>query len=590
MNGYFVYGGAILSQGNINVNSVKFINNTANYGGGAIWVTSTYYLENNEFINCSSNTNQGNEIGVGSNKNNYGYVTFDDMNITSNTFTINATITDDMGTPIHGGQYSIKIDDDVVATYVNSVNGNIQTTVSKILENGEHILSIDSDDLIVTPGIVNVNVTRNFNNYYVSPQGDDENNNGSKNNPFKTIKKAITQGFSEGEYVNVYLLEGNYTGTGNTNVDISSLKSAGIVNIYGIYNKTIIDGLGTSTGFTLGTIDVNFYNVTIKRLKSTAATGVITGTGTINFINCIFESNNVVILLNTPQANLKNVNIVDNQLNPNPRNFIFANRVNIAVKTMDNVTFEKNKGVGVINIASQVLNSKFINNDYYSTIANSREQQGLIRVETGNTLISKNNLFENNTWRAYFIRSGTLISENDIFNNNSATYGAAIRGSGGIFKNDTFKYNKATEQAGAIYGSCELYDCTFINNTVNDERYDIYAPDINLENNLTFVDINSTTFMPELKAIFESDDLVVSGCTVHFYIDGNSVGDATLNKNVASLSVITSGGIHEISGYVNDNTNVITGILNVTLTNASDIELYGSVKNLTDNITFIYCI
>ena len=578
MNGYSMYGGAILSQGNFIANSVKFVNDTAFYGGGAIWVTSTYYLENNEFVNCSSANGQANEIGVGSNKNNYGYVTFDDANITENTFTINATVTDDMGTPIHGGQYSIKIDDTVVATNVNSVNGKIQATVSKILENGEHVLSIDSSDLIVKPGTAYVNVSRNFTNYYVSPEGDDENNDGSKEKPFKTIKQAISKGFEEGEYVNVYLLEGNYNGTGNTNVDISSLKSAGIVNIYGIYNKTIIDGLDTTIGFKLGAIDVNFYNVTITRLKSTAATGVITGTGTINFVDSIFEKNNVVILLTAENANLKNVEIKDNQLNPNPKNMINARRTNIAVKSMDNVTFENNKGVGVITVKSQLLNSKFINNDYYSTIVTSREQQGLISVSSGTTLISKNNLFENNTWRAFYINSGTLISENDAFINNSATNGAAIKGSGSIIlTKDTFKDNKGTQgQGGAISASCEIYDCTFINNTINGEKDDILATNINIANNLTFVDVNATTFMPELKAIFKSDDLVVSGPKVQFYIDNDYVGEAALTRNNATLSVITSGGIHEISGYVNNNTNVTTGILNITLANASDIELYVS--------------
>ena len=576
INGFSSYGGAIYSNGNLNVDSVKFVNNTATSGGGAIFVTYTpYFLHNNVFINCSSTNNQGNEICVGSNSNRYGYITFQDMNITSNTFIINAKITDDMGTPIHGGEYSIKIDDTVVATNVKSVNGNIQATVSKILENGEHVLSMDSDDLIVTSGIAYVNITRTFTNYYVSPWGDDT-NDGSKNNPFKTIKQAISKGFEENEYVNVYLLEGNYNGTGNTNVDISSLKSVGIVNIYGIYNKTIIDGLDSTIGFKLGSIDVNFYNVTITRLKSTAATGVIVGTGTINFVDCIFEKNNVAILLTAENANLKNVKISNNQLNANPKNMIQANRVNIAVKNMDNVTFEKNRGVGVITVKSQLLNSKFLNNDYFSTIVNSREQQGLIRVVSGATLMSNNNLFENNTWRAFFIQSGTLISQNDVFINNSATKGAAISGTKSILINDTFKYNVATVQGAAISGGCELYNCTFVDNKVNDEREDIYATDINIDNNLTFVDINSTTFMPELKAVFESGDLVVSGTKVYFYLDDENVANATLNRNVAVVSVITSGGIHKISGFVNDKSNVTTGILNVSLADASDVELYVS--------------
>ena len=52
-------------------------------------------------------------------------------------------------------------------------------------------------------------------------------------------------------YVNIYLLEGTYSGTGNVNLELTKLL--GYLNIIGVDGKTIIDGNGKDYAFNFGT-------------------------------------------------------------------------------------------------------------------------------------------------------------------------------------------------------------------------------------------------------------------------------------------------------------------------------------------------
>ena len=90
-------------------------------------------------------------------------------------------------------------------------------------------------------------------------------NDGSKDKPFKTINKAITEAFAKNIYVNIHLLEGTYSGTGNINLDLSKLL--GYLNIIGVDGKTIINGDDKNYAFNFGnTLNVNLKIYTIKNM------------------------------------------------------------------------------------------------------------------------------------------------------------------------------------------------------------------------------------------------------------------------------------------------------------------------------------
>lgn len=236
-------------------------------GGGAIY-GSSFNLKNNTMTNCVAKSGNGNYIFASYDFN--GVVTILEgktADITSSTFTLNATATDDMGHPIHGGSYTFYLDDIRIGS-ASSVNGFINGTFSKLLDDGKYTVTVSdplNDNAVVKKATANVKIDRDYVDYYVSPDGDDVNNDGSKDKPFKTINKAITEAFAKNIYVNIYLLEGTYSGTGNVNLELTKLL--GYLNIIGVDGKTIIDGNGKDYAFNFGTtLNVNLKNIIFTNL------------------------------------------------------------------------------------------------------------------------------------------------------------------------------------------------------------------------------------------------------------------------------------------------------------------------------------
>ena len=273
-------GGAIyLSYGNVTNCIFENASTTAtgsSYGGGAIY-GSSFNLKNNTMTNCVAKSGNGNYIFASYDFN--GVVTILEgktADITSSTFTLNATATDDMGHPIHGGSYTFYLDDIRIGS-ASSVNGFINGTFSKLLDDGKYTVTVSgplNDNAVVKKATANVKIDRDYVDYYVSPDGDDVNNDGSKDKPFKTINKAITEAFAKNIYVNIYLLEGTYSGTGNVNLELTKLL--GYLNIIGVDGKTIIDGNGKDYAFNFGTtLNVNIKNIIFTNLYNKKYAGLI---------------------------------------------------------------------------------------------------------------------------------------------------------------------------------------------------------------------------------------------------------------------------------------------------------------------------
>ena len=578
-------GGAIyLSYGNVTNCIFENASTTAtgsSYGGGAIY-GSSFNLKNNTMTNCVAKSGNGNYIFASSGFN--GVVTILEgktADITSSTFTLNATATDDMGHPIHGGSYTFYLDDIRIGS-ASSVNGFINGTFSKLLDDGKYTVTVSgplNDNAVVKKATANVKIDRDYVDYYVSPDGDDVNNDGSKDKPFKTINKAITEAFAKNIYVNIYLLEGTYSGTGNVNLELTKLL--GYLNIIGVDGKTIIDGNGKDYAFNFGTtLNVNIKNIIFTNLYNKKYAGLIEGGSgdfTVNIDNCTFEKCNAKYLIET-NGEINNVIMRDNN--------IASSFISGAV-SIDNLLFENNSGNGQISsIEKGIYNSTFINN---KITAKSTNDQGIISVSDAN-FVSSNNVFENNTVKGFSISRGcaNFTSINDTFINNAGVTGGAVKG-GGTFIHAKFINNTATK-GGAIYHDSNvltLKDCIFENNKADDgdDIYGFIATNgmtgglcLNMSNTLTLVSTNSSSIKSELKAIFDLGGLKVSGYNIKFYLNGVYKGSAPLVNSVATFVAVANDGKYEISAsgdYINK-TTVVNGVLNVDANPVSVFDVYVS--------------
>ena len=548
-------------------------------GGGAIY-GSSFNLKNNTMTNCVAKSGNGNYIFASSGFN--GVVTILEgktADITSSTFTLNATATDDMGHPIHGGSYTFYLDDIRIGS-ASSVNGFINGTFSKLLDDGKYTVTVSgplNDNAVVKKATANVKIDRDYVDYYVSPDGDDVNNDGSKDKPFKTINKAITEAFAKNIYVNIHLLEGTYSGTGNINLDLSKLL--GYLNIIGVDGKTIINGDDKNYAFNFGnTLNVNLKNIIFTNLYNKKYAGLIEGGSgdfTVNIDNCTFEKCNAKSLIKT-NGEINNVIMRDNSLS--------SSFISGAV-SIDNLLFENNSGKGQISsIKKGIYNSTFINNKITST-----NDYGIISVSNAN-FVSANNVFENNTVKGLYINKGcaNFTSINDTFINNAGVSGGAVKG-GGTFINAKFINNTATK-GGAIYHDSNvltLKDCIFENNKADDgdDIYGFIATNgmtgglcLNMSNTLTLVSTNSSSIKSELKAIFDLGGLKVSGYNIKFYLNGVYKGSAPLVNGVATFVAVAADGKYEISAsgdYINK-TAVVNGVLNVDANPVSVFDVYVS--------------
>ena len=550
-------------------------------GGGAIY-GSSFNLKNNTMTNCVAKSGNGNYIFASYDFN--GVVTILEgktADITSSTFTLNATATDDMGHPIHGGSYTFYLDDIRIGS-ASSVNGFINGTFSKLLDDGKYTVTVSdplNDNAVVKKATANVKIDRDYVDYYVSPDGDDVNNDGSKDKPFKTINKAITEAFAKNIYVNIYLLEGTYSGTGNVNLELTKLL--GYLNIIGVDGKTIIDGNGKDYAFNFGTtLNVNLKNIIFTNLYNKKYVDLIKGGSgdfTVNIDNCTFEKCNAIYLIKT-NGEINNVIMRDNN--------IASSFISGAI-SIDNLLFENNSGNGQISsIEKGIYNSTFINN---KITAKSTNDYGIISVSDAN-FVSSNNVFENNTVKGFSISRGyaNFTSINDTFINNAGVTGGAVKG-GGTFIHAKFINNTATK-GGAIYhysNALTLKDCIFENNKADDgdDIYGYIATNgmarglcLNMSNTLTLVSTNSSSIKSELKAIFDLGGLKVSGYNIKFYLNGVYKGSAPLVNGVATFVAVANDGKYEISAsgdYINK-TTVVNGVLNVDANPVSVFDVYVS--------------
>lgn len=293
-------GGAVYSlKSDLLVDSCRFVGNFAKgnclnaISGGAIYV-GTYLnnvpsVKNSNFINnyvVSTNFRTNWQYAKG------GSIYMINCNLFNDSF-INSSVTGNNGV---GGSYYSE------PKYLNSISNilRINSTVNGVLES--NIYPADYDGKYSNEVVV-----------YVSVNGNDENGNGSFNNPYATIANAIAKSAGNVYNLKVYLLDGVYSGAGNTNI---SLPSSMNIQIAAIGSKVIIDGSGSNwfaanersiSGFKYVLSNLTLINFKAKSTgyKKENNIGVISNYADLTIDNCIFKNIAGSSISNYDLANLK---------------------------------------------------------------------------------------------------------------------------------------------------------------------------------------------------------------------------------------------------------------------------------------------
>ncbi|WP_400224669.1 adhesin, partial [Methanobrevibacter smithii] len=293
-------GGAVYSlKSDLLVDSCRFVGNFAKgnclnaISGGAIYVGA--YLNN---VPSVKNSNFINNYVVSTNfRTNWQYakggsIYMINCNLFNDSF-INSSVTGNNGV---GGSYYSE------PKYLNSISNilRINSSVNGVLES--NIYPADYDGKYSNEVVV-----------YVSVNGNDEKGNGSFNNPYATIANAIAKSVGNVYNLKVYLLDGVYSGAGNTNI---SLPSSMNIQIAGIGSKVIIDGSGSNwfaanersiSGFKYTLSNLTLINFKAKSIgyKKENNIGVISNYADLTIDNCIFKNIIGSSISNYDLANLK---------------------------------------------------------------------------------------------------------------------------------------------------------------------------------------------------------------------------------------------------------------------------------------------
>lgn len=296
-------GGAVYSlKSDLLVDSCRFVGNFAKgnclnaISGGAIYVgaylNNVPSVKNSNFINnyvVSTNFRTNWEYAKG------GSIYMINCNLFNDSF-INSSVTGNNGV---GGSYYSE------PKYLNSISNilRINSSVNGVLES--NIYPADYDGKYSNEVVV-----------YVSVNGNDENGNGSFNNPYATIANAIAKSAGNVYNLKVYLLDGIYSGAGNTNI---SLPSSMNIQIAAIGSKVIIDGSGSNwfaanersiSGFKYALSNLTLINFKAKSIgyKKENNIGVISNYADLTIDNCIFKNIIGSSISNYDLANLKVIN------------------------------------------------------------------------------------------------------------------------------------------------------------------------------------------------------------------------------------------------------------------------------------------
>ncbi|WP_407414587.1 hypothetical protein [Methanobrevibacter sp.] len=392
------------------------------------------------------------------------------------------------------------------------------------------------DDVILTDG-------ETTNDYYVSPEGSDD-NNGTLDSPYKTIEKAVEKTTAD-KVTNIHLSEGIFQGNGNVNLSLTNN-----INLIGVSpEKTILDGsnanwLANMDNGILTIQDLTITNFFLNINKTDTYEGIITSNSDVTIDNVII-SNNVI------------------------RTELGAEEEKSTIYT--GVLFS----TGKIYINNVTGFDNRIDNTAGTTLADLRKlaDWGCVIGSFNSTIIANSKFYNNQGSRSSVVYAHTLTTLdiiNSTFENNAATY------CGGVFlaylnstthiSNSYFKNNNGTNAGGIIYQQryCNMYvdNCIFEDNYANTGG-SLYAHHYS---NLTATNCSFSTGRARTGSAIIGADFVVLTIT-----------DCKFNKNNASEGAIMGDeGCQIIVDHCEFTNNIATFgaavfgdmINNITVTNS----------------------
>ena len=374
-------GGAVALYGGEIINTV-FENNVAGAKGGAIVMpthSSYVYLYDLTLSGVSfknNNATDGTDIYItpSSNANNL-HCNLNGMTVKLNDLTtktledeVSAEVTHESGAVISGGIVTFYMDGSRMG------EGAVENGVAKLdflgfKNNGTFALSGNYSNEAKDTKYVNGTITvvldplkDNVTLYVSDAKGDDVNGTGTIDAPYKTIQTALINGYKQSSVIVVRVLEGTYSGEGNTNLTVAS--SLDITIVGDGRNKTVIDGrdLDWFLNIATGNGIVKVANITVANV-------------TMNYVDAKkYNQHPAISIENGAVISIENMEFI--RCHGTEGGAIF-NEGTMSVK--DSLFFnngDSNNGAAIKNMGTlTVYSSEFIANHakYYSTIYNDGE-------------------------------------------------------------------------------------------------------------------------------------------------------------------------------------------------------------------------
>ena len=412
--------------------------------------------------------------------------------------------------------------------------------------------------------------------FYVSTEGNDDNNTGTQDSPFATIAKAISFADASKDTI-IHIGEGTFTGQGNTNlaINMDHLNNGGNLTLMGVGNKTIINGENQN-----------------------------------RFITSINQNSFVI---------LKNIYINNTRATNGAGGAIYCQKGGILI--VDNCTFENtyssSQGGAIYcqNTNNLIYNNLTVTNSIFKN-DHSGSSGGAIYTNWINSVEALNNTFINctggNNAQGAAIKSYTKtisrINGNKFYNITTAgsSYDAGLYatcGGNSEVINNTFMncHNSGTQYAVAYIGADYVSGNKFINSS-STSRGLIYATkSFNCIINVSDIETTGPNFT--LSAHFtDADGNSISSNSISYFIDGANVGSSQVVNGTSTLDVYKfyENDQYEIScRFASGNVmpTINTGILTVNMDrnpvdlwvdaeNGEDVETAGTESNPFKSIAY----
>lgn len=402
---------------------------------------------------------------------------------------------------------------------------------------------------------------------YISTKGSDEYGNGTKENPYRTLKYAISKSFNNGY---IYLEDGDYFEN-----DILISKN---ITISAVNRDKVIINLNKHRLFTIN----NNTNLTIKQLVFTNGNS-INGTvffnnGILNIIDSKFINNTAINANKTEVSGFGGVSTNYGDLN------------------IINSTFKNNlahKGGAIRNYG----NLKIYNSTFYN---NSATEGGVIYNE-GNCNLNNSNFYNNTAIDSVDFCVTYKTSKGDVSTCCNVGSGGVTYNRGNsklIINNCKFNYNSAVN-GGSIYFSSnlktpenstlEIYNSTINRNTASNDGGGINASVKKLKIESTNITNNEANNNGGGLSISSLSGLIDASRITHNtaeYGGGISLsGNITITNTFISNNTASSGGAINYRGGESYNHLINhVNIYNSTISNNRGLNTGGAIETTRGNI------